>query len=518
MDGLLRILLIDDEPDDRLLVIRELQREFPDLEVEQVSDGQGLAEALATGRFDLVITDYQLRWTDGLQILATVKQQCPQCPVIMFTNTGNEEVAVEAMKAGLDDYVLNSPKYFARLRAATRSAVEHREARRRSEAQTRKLYRAMEQTADSVVITDRDGIIEYVNSAFERNTGYSREEALGNKPSIVKSGWHTPDFYKDVWLTIVNGGHFQAVFTNRRKNGTLYYEEKTITPLRDEGGRITHFVSTGKDITERKRAEEALRRAHDELEQRIQERTADLVLAKEAAVRASQAKSEFLSRMSHELRTPLNAVLGFAQVLLAEKERPLTAEQRDMVAEILRAGEHLLELVSEILDLGRIESGRLNMELGPVPVSDVMRDCLAVIQPLAQTREITVHNQLKDCAGHHVLADGTRLKQVLLNLLSNAVKYNAHGGIITLSCGERPEGRLGISVADTGPGIVEAEWEDIFQPFNRLGADYSGIEGTGIGLAISKRLMELMGGDIGLESTPGEGSCFFISLPLAGAP
>jgi len=517
MDGLLRILLIDDEPDDRLLVIRELQHEFPNVEVEQINDGEGLANVLEAGGFDLVITDYRLRWGSGLHALKALKERWPQCPVIMFTNTGTEEVAVEAMKAGLDDYVLKSPKHFARLRAAARSAVTHGEVRRRNEAEMRKLYRAMEQTADSVVITNHDGIIDYVNPAFERTTGYSREEALGKKPNIVKSGWHAPEFYRDVWLTILNGGHFRGVFTNRRKNGTLYYEEKTITPLRDENGAITHFVSTGKDITERRYAEEALRRAHDELEQRVQERTADLVQAKEVAVRASQAKSEFLSRMSHELRTPLNAVLGFSQVLLADKEQPLTAEQREMVAEILRAGELLLELISEILDLGRIESGRLSVELAPVPVQKVVRDCLAVIRPLAQAREITVRDCNEDLVGHQVLADKARLKQVLLNLLSNAVKYNAHGGALTLSCMERPPGRLRIGVADTGPGIPKGHEEEIFDPFTRLDAGYNGIKGAGIGLAISKRLMGLMGGDIGLESSVGKGSCFFITLPLADA-
>ena len=231
------------------------------------------------------------------------------------------------------------------------------------------------------------------------------------------------------------------------------------------------------------------------------------------AARANAAKSEFLSRMSHELRTPLNAILGFAQLLEMDDLAP---HQRENVAPILTGGHHLLKLINEVLDISRIESGRIQLSPEPVPVQEVLRETLDLVRPLAADAHVEVREEPFE--ERHVAADRQRLKQVLLNLLSNAVKYNRSGGTVTVSCGESGTGRLRISVIDTGPGISPEMRERLFVPFDRLGAERQGIEGTGLGLVLSRRLVEAMGGTLGVDSAVGQGSTFWVDLALVEAP
>ena len=265
------------------------------------------------------------------------------------------------------------------------------------------------------------------------------------------------------------------------------------------------------DVTERRNAEEALRQLNEELEMRVEERTAQLAASRDDAERANHAKSEFLSRMSHELRTPLNAILGFGQLLAMEKSLP--TEQADNVKEILHAGQHLLDLINEVLDLARIESGKFTISKEPLPLAPMVADCIALIRPLAEANHITITEAGSGCVDF-VQADRTRLKQVLINLLSNAIKYNRTKGSIGIVC--MPQGEwLQIRISDTGQGLSPAQQARLFTPFERLNADQTGIEGTGIGLALCKRLVEIMGGEIGIESTPGTGSTFWIRLPVA---
>jgi len=253
-----------------------------------------------------------------------------------------------------------------------------------------------------------------------------------------------------------------------------------------------------------------MRDANLELEQRVTERTAQLAASRDEAQRANEAKSEFLSRMSHELRTPLNAILGFSQLLAMET---LRAEQADNVREILHAGQHLLDLINEVLDLARIESGKFTVSKEPLQLMPLIVDCLTLIGPLAEARGIRIIEAGRDC-GKLVRADRTRLKQVLLNLLSNAVKYNRPQGTVSIVC--MPQGdTLQIRITDTGMGLTPEQQARLFVAFERLDADQTAIEGTGIGLVLSKRLVELMEGEIGLESTPGTGSTFWVRLPIA---
>jgi PAS domain S-box-containing protein len=278
------------------------------------------------------------------------------------------------------------------------------------------------------------------------------------------------------------------------KSGTRILHTKKI-PILDEEGVPRFLLGISEDITERRAAEEQLREA------------------KEEAERANHAKDDFLSRMSHELRTPLNAVLGFAQVL---QMGSLDPDQGESVKQILRGGRHLLGLIDEVLDISRISSGRLSISQEPVPVAAAITEAVELVRPIATERGIEFRQEAVN--GAHVLADRQRLKQVLLNLLSNGVKYNRPGGNVSITLEEVAGGRLRINVADTGPGISSEVMERLFMPFDRLGAETSGVEGTGLGLALSKGLVDAMGGSLTAESVVGTGSVFSIELRRAEAP
>ncbi|MGZ4968927.1 MAG: ATP-binding protein [Methylobacter sp.] len=293
-----------------------------------------------------------------------------------------------------------------------------------------------------------------------------------------------------------------------------YVTERCATYFDDEGKPI-RSVGTVQDVTELKQAEMALKQLNEELEQRVQQRTELLLQAKEEADRANNAKSEFLSRMSHELRTPMNAIMGFAQLMETDHKTPLTSDQADNVREIRHAGQHLLELINEVLDLARIETGRIELSLEPVEVRSLIGECMALLQPLTAGRQIELKLDINGIGT--VQADRLRLRQTLLNLLSNAVKYNRDKGSILITCRPAAEDMVRIAVRDSGRGIAAEALSRLFQPFERIESAYDGVEGAGIGLALSKHLVEAMGGCIGVESVVGEGSTFWIELPEAVA-
>jgi CheY-like chemotaxis protein len=257
------------------------------------------------------------------------------------------------------------------------------------------------------------------------------------------------------------------------------------------------FAKITRDITERKNVEAAL---HE---------------AKAQADTANHAKSEFLSRMSHELRTPLNAILGFGQILEMQE---LTPSQSESIGHILKGGRHLLGLINEVLNIARIEAGQMELSLEPVAIHEIIGEALSLIRPLAAQNSIQLDGKEGLAWDGYVRADRQRLKQVLINLLSNAVKYNREGGRVTITCQEAPEERLRIHISDTGHGIAEEGLKKLFVPFERLHAEQSGIEGTGLGLALSRRLVEVMDGTLSVESVKGKGSTFTIELPLAECP
>lgn len=342
-----------------------------------------------------------------------------------------------------------------------------------------------------IALNEMDGRFIEVNDALLRFTGYERDEFK------QLSYWQlTPEEYAEQeeqqLVSLRTTGHYgpyEKDYLHKDGHRIPVLLEGLLISDHNGHQRIWSLIQ---NITERKAADQALLRA------------------KEEAERASRAKSEFLSSMSHELRTPLNAILGFGQLL--ESDDALDEEQHDSIHEILHAGNHLLELINEVLDLARIESGRVDLSLEGVGLGEILDESLALVQPLAEQRGIKLESAQIDTT---VRADRTRLKQVLVNLLGNAIKYNREQGQVEIRVTPQHD-YLHIAVSDTGPGIPQERLDELFQPFNRLEAEGSQIEGTGIGLVICKRLTELMGGRIGVDSTAGEGSTFWIELPMLG--
>lgn len=346
--------------------------------------------------------------------------------------------------------------------------------------------------ADGVVTIDPTGIIRSFNPAAEKLFGYSASEAIGCNVKLLMPEPYCSEH--DQYLARHNAGQSagiigkQVELVGRHKDGTVFPMELVITAMEMDGKK--HFVGIMRNISERKQHEQELVAARDEAEQ------------------ANKAKSEFLSSMSHELRTPMNAILGFGQLL--EIDDDLTEEQADYVDEMLKAGRHLLELINEVLDLARIESGAFNLSIEVLPCSEILAECLALVGPIAKDKNITINDTAIN--NYKVRADRTRLKQVIINLLSNAIKYNRPQGEVSIHVDVRGE-RVRLAVSDTGYGIPESRQQELFQPFSRLGAEDTAIEGTGIGLTISRRLVEKMGGIIDVESEAGKGSTFWLELP-----
>ena len=373
------------------------------------------------------------------------------------------------------------------------------EIRIRAEAKQRESeerYRIVAEGASEAIFTlDDEARIVYANPAAERIFGHSIDAMRGERFEVLVAG-HARGSRLERILS-AGGQEAQRVF----ETSGLHSDGREI-PLEVSFGEYrlngeNSHIGIIRDITERKQTEAALKEA------------------KEAAERANTAKSEFLSRMSHELRTPLNGILGFGQLLEMEE---LGEEQKESVEQILKAGRHLLGLINEVLDIARIEAGRLALSLEPTPLGEVLQESVELVRPIAAQKMISINFDAAALGDTHVIADRQRLKQVLLNLLSNGVKYNVDGGSVTIECTPQEGDVMSLAVRDSGHGIPADKLKDLFTPFERLDADKTGVEGTGLGLALSKRLVEAMGGKMTVESTVGTGSTFAITLPGARDP
>jgi PAS domain S-box-containing protein len=376
----------------------------------------------------------------------------------------------------------------------------------------------------SSIATDAKGVIQIFNVGAERMLGYTASEVLNKiTPADISDPQEliaratalsvelatpiTPGFEA---LVFKASREIEDIYelTYIRKDGSRFPAVVSVTALRDAHKVIIGYLLIGTDNTARQRVETERAR----LDQALQDKNAELESAKFVAEKANLAKSDFLSSMSHELRNPLSAILGFAQLMESGSPSP-TASQKRSIDQILQAGWYLLELINEILDLALIESGKLSLSLEPILLTEVMLECQDMIEPQAQKRGISVAFPQFDTP-YFVKADRTRVKQVFINLLSNAIKYNrAHGTVVVEYVTSLP-GRIRVCVKDTGEGLTSEQLAQLFQQFNRLGREASAEEGTGIGLVMTKRLIEMMGGSIGVQSTVGTGSVFWVELAL----
>ncbi|MFO1415408.1 MAG: PAS domain S-box protein [Burkholderiales bacterium] len=380
-----------------------------------------------------------------------------------------------------------------------------------AEAQLRKLSMAMEQSPEAVIITDLDWNVEYVNEAFEATTGYGRSEMLGRSIMVLKSPAAGSEAEEDLIRALAAGQPWKGEFVNRRRDGTDYIASAVVAPIREADGRITHYVSVQEDITARKHLEEELAHHRLHLAELVELRTSELSVATRAANAASAAKSAFLTNMSHEIRTPMNAVLGFAYLL---KRSGVTPQQQDWIDKLAAAGEHLLLIINDILDLSKIESGKLVLEQVDFPLQTVVDNVRSLILEQARRKDIAV---AVDCAAAPLWlrGDPTRLRQALLNYAGNAIKFTAAGRIDLRARVVREEAQrllVRFEVVDTGSGIPEASLPNLFEAF-RQGDDSTTRKhgGTGLGLAITRRLAEAMGGEVGVASRVGEGSTFWFT-------
>lgn len=399
--------------------------------------------------------------------------------------------------------------------AALREIAE----RSRAEEIGRRLVTALQATEEAIMITGTNGTIQEVNPAFERLTGYRREEAIGRTPSLLRSGHQDESFYKELWEVLVRGEVWQGTFVNRRKDGSLYHAEQTIAPVRDIDGTIVGYVGAQHDITERVRSEAELREKTRRLEanaQQIAQANEQLAKARDQALEATRAKSQFLATMSHELRTPLNAVIGLTDLLL---DTALDTQQREWSETIQQSGEALLAITNDVLDLSKIEAGKLELEEQIFGPEECVQAAVSLVAPAAAAKALPLASHVDPAVPPQLVGDPTRLQQILVNLLSNAVKFTDTGEV-TLAVTSTPledlRHELHIAVRDTGIGISPNQLARIFEPFVQGDVTTSRRHGgTGLGLAITRHLVEMMGGRIWIDSQVGVGSTVHCTIVAA---
>ncbi len=370
------------------------------------------------------------------------------------------------------------------------------------EAEIQKLMTAIEQSPVALLITDLEAVIQYISPAFTRITGYSRDEAIGQHTRLLKSGLNPPEMYKELWQTITSGKTWHAEWTNKKKNGEIYPERVSILPINDHRGKVSNYLAIKQDISDRRQAEEAR-------------------IARQVAERANQMKSIFLANMSHEIRTPLNAVIGFAQIL--QRDKTLAVKQAQQVSTILRSGEHLLSLINDILDLSKIEAGRITLKESGFSLHGLLEDLRVMFLLRAEEKKLQLRLVMRDSVPEFISADEGKIRQILINLIGNAVKFTEAGTVTIHVSGEPRKNapptdarqlELVVGIEDTGPGIPPHEQELIFNAFQQSSTQNQKIGGTGLGLTISRRLAEIMGGVLTVTSQVGQGSTFTLRIPV----
>lgn len=378
----------------------------------------------------------------------------------------------------------------------TASLISEVEIRKKAESSLRKLVSAVEQSPVMIFITNVDGVIEYVNPKFEQITGYSSEEAIGQTPSILKSPDTPERIHEDLWSNIRAGREWHSELKDQRKDGSEFWANVSISPIRDADDVITHFVAMHEDITERKMVEKAMRDA------------------RRAAELANKAKTDLMANMSHELRTPLNAIIGFSETMEHKVFGPLGNKQYEEYATYIHtSGAHLLHLINDILDVSAVEAGKLELREEEVSLADICEAALHIIRPKAHDAYITLTG-IEDTALPLLVADPLRLKQIFINLLSNAIKFTPEHGTVSCDASLDDEKNMLITIADTGIGMDAQNLDKAMEKFGQVDSSLSRKhDGTGLGLPLTKGLVELHGGVMEIASDPGKGTIVTLRFP-----
>ena len=495
-----KALIIDDNPSDRALALRELKKLFSQFQYEEIIDESGFSRALERGNFNIVITDYQLLWTTGIHILDRIKKHKPECPVIMFTGTGSEEIAVSAMKAGLDDYVIKSPQHYVRLAAAVRSAWQRFEQKKALQEFKQTYYRFFERIPLGLYRLNIDGEIVEANSTLAKMLGYQQPEDIqGN--GIFQ--YHLqPETYL-LWQQQLNQYEAVSEFEGqiRALNGELIWVRHHAIAIRNTQNNLIGYEGAIADITANKQAE------LEKLELLRRERK-----ARQEAETVNRIKDEFLATLSHELRTPLNAIIGWVQLLRtgmmdeARINRGIDVIDRNAKAQN--------KLIDDLLDVSRIIRGTMALKLKPTDLIQILTASIDTVRPSAIAKNIEVITQIESQT-IEVNADIERLQQIFWNILINAIKFTPAGGQITVAV--TTGSSVVIKVQDTGQGIAADVLPYVFDRFRQAETKSSTRThgGLGLGLAIVRHLVEIHGGRVMADSAGlGKGATFTIELPV----
>jgi len=473
-----RVLLVEDDVVDQLAFKRAVRELASPCDYEVAGSVAEARELLNRHRYDAVVTDYALGDGTAFDVIDLARG----IPLVFTTGAGDEEVAVRAMKSGADDYLVKDHEraYLKKLPVTIENAIR----RHRAEEQVRKLTRAVEQSPVSVVIFDTEGHIEYVNPKFTSLTGYTSDEVLGKDPWFLKSSEHPPEFHQQIQTAILGGREWHGEIHNRKKNGDLFWELSSISPVRDRDGNITHFVAVNEDTTERKLLEEERERLISELD-------------------------AFAHTVAHDLKNPLSAVLGFAEFLTAADVHLSDKDVAESLQAVNQSARKMNSIIEELLLLAGVR--KTEAERQPVEMAAVVSGALQRVSHMKAeyAPEIVLPGAWPVALGY-----GPWLEEVWANYLSNGMKYGGKPPRLELGADATGD-KVRFWVTDNGPGLTPEQRSRLFVPFSRLHQVRA--TGSGLGLSIVRRIMEKLGGEAWIESEPGKGSKFGFTLPHAPA-
>ncbi|MBN2001807.1 MAG: response regulator [Anaerolineae bacterium] len=486
------ILIVDDTPANlRLLSSMLTQQNY---KVRMAPTGRLALLNAQSSPPDLILLDIKMPDMSGYDVCAQLKAdpRTQGIPVIFISALDQTEDKVKAFTSGGVDYIVK-PFRLEEVVARVKTHVALHALQHRLEEQNlelRKLSLAIEQSASSIVITDASGTIQYVNPFAEEVTGYTLDEMLGENPRILQSGEQSLEFYQNLWQTITRGQIWRGEFHNRRKDGSLFWESATIAPVHDSAGKITNYIAIKEDITEQKQAQESLQQYAEQL------------TAQNAELDA------FAHTVAHDLKGPIGVITGFAEVLIRDLRVLSLADLDDSLHRMLRVGQKLDSIMEELMLLAGIRKQTIVAQ--PLEMGKVVREVIERLQVRVQERqaEITLPDE-----GAWPVAMGHAgwIEEVWANYISNAIKYGGQPPQVTLGATPQPDGQIRFWVQDNGLGLSEEAQQRLFTPFTRL--DQARIKGHGLGLSVVRRIIEKLGGQVGVESTPGQGSTFYFTLP-----